>query len=315
MPRESFGETALEWLAWAQARSRKPIRKATAHNAKFVISKWLIPHLGSLPLEKVNNGSVKKMVQAMKAEGLSPKTMTTHVTLVKTIMKSVMDEETGEPLHPRTWNSTFLDLPVIANQKQPCYTREEIEELITRFPSNTWERMLVILLAATGLRVSEALGLDVMSCIGNGYRTLTIQAQGNQWGKRVEVLKTDAGRREVDLPEDVAILLKRYCIMGRSMGQGQLLFGTRNRTCKTPRNIRRYFRLTKGFHGFRRFRQTHLSKMNCNHDVNLFWMGHKPQDMSGLYSKLKDEVETRLEEANRVGTGFELPAHQGVKAA
>jgi peptidoglycan/xylan/chitin deacetylase (PgdA/CDA1 family) len=36
-------------------------------------------------------------------------------------------------------------------------------------------------------------------------------------------------------------------------------------------------------------------------------MGHKPQDMSGLYSYLHEESELRLEEAERVGYGFDLP--------
>lgn len=315
MPRESFGETALEWLDWAQARSRKPIRESTAHNCRFVISKWLVPHLGNLPLEKVNNGTVKQMIIAMKKAGLSSKTQNTHVCLVKTIMKYPMNEETGEPLYPRTWNSVFMDLPVIANQKQPAYDRKEIEEMLSRFHPNSWERTLIILLATTGMRISEALGLDVLSCMGNQFHTLMVKQQGDRKGRKVEVLKTDAGLREIDLPDDVAAILQRFIVTGRELGRKGLLFGTRNQTCKTPRNVRRYFRLTKGFHGFRRFRSTHLSRLRCNSDLRLFWMGHKPQTMDALYSKLKDEVEARLEEANRVGTGFDLPQHQGIKAA
>jgi hypothetical protein len=37
-------------------------------------------------------------------------------------------------------------------------------------------------------------------------------------------------------------------------------------------------------------------------------MSHKPQDMSGLYSHLHEELEMRLEEAERVGYGFDLPS-------
>jgi hypothetical protein len=36
-------------------------------------------------------------------------------------------------------------------------------------------------------------------------------------------------------------------------------------------------------------------------------MAHKPQTMSELYSHLHEELEMRLEEAERVGHGFELP--------
>ncbi len=36
-------------------------------------------------------------------------------------------------------------------------------------------------------------------------------------------------------------------------------------------------------------------------------MAHKPLTMSELYSHLHEELEMRLEEAERVGYGFELP--------
>jgi hypothetical protein len=38
-----------------------------------------------------------------------------------------------------------------------------------------------------------------------------------------------------------------------------------------------------------------------------FWMAHKPQTMSEVYSHLHEELEIRLAEAERVGYGFDLP--------
>jgi len=42
-------------------------------------------------------------------------------------------------------------------------------------------------------------------------------------------------------------------------------------------------------------------------DLNNFWMAHKPQTMSELYSHLHEEMQVRLDEAERVGYGFTLP--------
>jgi hypothetical protein len=42
-------------------------------------------------------------------------------------------------------------------------------------------------------------------------------------------------------------------------------------------------------------------------DINNFWMAHKPQTMSELYSHLHEELEIRLAEAERVEYGFDLP--------
>jgi hypothetical protein len=57
-----------------------------------------------------------------------------------------------------------------------------------------------------------------------------------------------------------------------------------------------------GWHSFKRFRKTWLRGRRCLEDLNNFWMAHKPQTMSGLYSHLHEELEMRLEEAERVDT-------------
>ena len=62
-----------------------------------------------------------------------------------------------------------------------------------------------------------------------------------------------------------------------------------------------------GWRSFKRSRKTWLRGARCLEDINNFWMGHKPQTMSELYSHLHEELETRLAEAERVGYGFELP--------
>jgi hypothetical protein len=38
-----------------------------------------------------------------------------------------------------------------------------------------------------------------------------------------------------------------------------------------------------------------------------FWLAHKPKEMGELYSALKEDLPTRLAEAERVGYGFVLP--------
>ena len=63
-----------------------------------------------------------------------------------------------------------------------------------------------------------------------------------------------------------------------------------------------------GWHAFKRFRKTWLRGQRCLEDINNFWMAHKPQTMSELYSHLQEELQLRLDEAERVGYGFVLPS-------
>lgn len=63
-----------------------------------------------------------------------------------------------------------------------------------------------------------------------------------------------------------------------------------------------------GWHWFKRFRKTWLRGARCLEDLNNLWMAHnKPQSMSELYSHLHEELQLRLDEAERVGYGFTLP--------
>jgi hypothetical protein len=46
----------------------------------------------------------------------------------------------------------------------------------------------------------------------------------------------------------------------------------------------------------------------CQEDLRKFWLAHKPKDMGELYSALKEDLPTRLAEAERVSYGFVLPS-------
>ena len=61
-----------------------------------------------------------------------------------------------------------------------------------------------------------------------------------------------------------------------------------------------------GFHAFRRFRVTHLRKNMVPEDLIKFWIGHSPQTVTDVYSKVKNDVQFRREVAEKVGLGFEM---------
>src|SRR5208283_137762 len=91
----TFEQAARDWLKWASNRNRKPIRPTSVPSINGALRKWINPHIGSLTLDKVHNGSVKGLVSAMKAANLSAQTITTYVNLVKNVVGSVVDEESG----------------------------------------------------------------------------------------------------------------------------------------------------------------------------------------------------------------------------
>jgi integrase len=299
----TFEQAARDWLKWATTRNRKPIRPTSVPSIKSAFSKWIYPHIGSLTLDKVHNGSVKGLVRSMKDANLSAQTQTTYVNLIKNVVSSVIDEESGEPIYPRKWRADILDLPIIENQKQPCFSTQEMETLVVdTFMSRGWEGNLYILLAASGLRISEALALEWRH-FKNGGRTVVVERQVSRFGKIVNVTKTKAGKREVDLHPDIAGLFPFRHRNG-------LVFPTRKGTPCLVGNIMKrklHSHTPHAFHAFRRFRNTWLRRQNCQPDLLLYWMGHSAKNsMTELYSKMAQDTKARLAEAERVGYGFRL---------
>ena len=119
------------------------------------------------------------------------------------VVASLKDGKTGEPL-PRKWDSSVMDLPVVNSKRQrrPTLRVEAINTLVSK--SKGEEQALYVLLAATGMRISEALALETRHFV-NGGRTIRVCQQVDRDRPRVvEYLKTDAGSREIDLSKQVA---------------------------------------------------------------------------------------------------------------
>ena len=305
----SFREQAKIYLQTAVSRKRNPLRDTVS--VEGAMNKWIYPAIGDVPLAYVDNLIVKPLIEKMSAS-LSPRTVNKYVEYIKQVVKS-LKAPNGEPVHKRTWDAETMDLPVVefSEQMRPSLKASTISGLIAA--SGGQEQALYILLAATGMRISEALGLEVRHFINDG-RTVKVEQQVEKDCPHiVKYLKTNASKREFDLHPDVAEYLRQY-----TAGKSGLLFHTANGTPHLYGNLEDRWltpRLTEmkldekgmGWHSFKRFRKTCLRGARCLEDLNNFWMAHKPKTMSELYSHLHEELETRLVEAERVGYGFAIP--------
>lgn len=209
-----------------------------------------------------------------------------------------------------------MDLLVVKleEQRRPALQAKTVNQLVKE--SEGEEQALYVLLGATGMRVSEALAVEAKHFINDG-RTIQVRQQVLKDKPRLSAhLKTGAAKRDVDLSTEVAEYFRAYID-----GKKGLLFKTRNGTPRlhstlegrwlTPRLIALGVdEPGMGFHAFRRFRKTWLRGKRCQEDINNYWTGHSPVIMSELYSRLKDDLEARLEEAELVGVGFKIPVQK-----
>lgn len=295
---------------------RTRIKPATVAGYKSAIQ-WISPHIGETPLANIKNAAAKALVMAMKQAELSDKTIVNYIHVLQSVIASAVNCE-GEQVHPRTWDSHFIGLPVVNPRKQnrPTRTAKEIEKILAVVAGRY--RVLYALLAGSGLRIGEALAIrlgplsDECSTISKDCSTIYIRQA--VWRGKEQDPKTYAAVRDVDLSEELAALLSEF-VGNRREG---FLFCSAKGKPLSPRNIARdslhpaFLALkqpTAGFHCFRRFRESVLQMSDAWNLLIDYWMGHENRDMGTRYAKqLIENIEWRREWAEKVGLGFKLPS-------
>jgi integrase len=307
----TFREQAKIYLQEAVSRNRNPLRSTVS--IEGALTKWCYPLIGNLPLNMVDNLSLKPLVRKMVAAGLSPRSVEKYTLYCKQVVASLKTPD-GEPLYPRVWNAEVLDLPVVEfrKQKRPVLKVEGVNGLILSAKPGQM-RVLFVLLAATGMRISEALALEAKHFIHEGKSVLIEQQVDKDCPRIINLLKTGASFREVDLHPAVAEYLRKY--VSHKTG---LIFQTKSGTPHLYHNLETRWlnpRLSTlgldekgmGWHSFKRFRNTWLRKQRVLEDYRMYWLAHKPKEMGEVYSALNEDLQARWDEAERCGYGFTLP--------
>jgi Phage integrase family len=315
----TFREQAVVWIKRMKARKRKPLAVSTLENWEGCLRVWLNPQIGNLPLSEVNNSALKRLVAKMSKGGLSAKTIDNYAQVVKMVVASAVDKE-GEEIYPRKWNHEFIDMPIVdkAKQNTPSFSSEVMSGLANWKEER--ERMVFILCGATGLRIGEALGLEIDKHISPDFLTIRIK-QKVRHCQVEETLKTASAFRKVDLHPAIAALLNEF-VGERKTG---FLFRTRNETplsssCILRRHLHPALKQLgyvnprtgdhkAGNHAFRRFRNTHFrNRTECPVGLLKFWMAHADESMSDRYDKIRDDETFRKQWAEKCDLGFKLPS-------
>ena len=84
-----------------------------------------------------------------------------HYFLIASAVFATAKDRRGKQLFPRQWDLNYIGLPAVekSDQNTPTLEAVEIETILTAAKERY--RVLYALLAGTGIRISEALGLEV----------------------------------------------------------------------------------------------------------------------------------------------------------
>jgi integrase len=298
----TFQSQAETFMSEIALRKSDPAKVNTLRVYRSIIDFRLLPAIGGLELQEVNNRTVKVLVGRLAEADLSPATITLAVSLVKQVVKSAVDDE-GNQLYPRTWNTRFIDAPKIdkSAQRTPIATSLALGGAVAAVRGEVGG--LVALLAGTGLRVGEALAMHKIDDGVSNYwdpaaGTIAVRATLVN-GKLQDSTKTKAGTRIVDLDPALNSLLHSVFAIRDSK-----IFVSSERTLR-----RRIEELgLEGFHSMRRFRITHLQAASVPATLVKFWAGHAAGDVSERYTKFGEQIMVRKTWADKAGLGFDLHA-------
>ena len=307
-PATTFRAQAAKWIQAVSTRRRKPAKPATISGWRHALDKWLLPNLGELLLADVGNAALKGLVEKMFCAGLSAQTIVTHSKVVKMVVASAVNSE-GEQIHPRKWNSEFIGLPIVdpTKQRRPTVTEAELGEILASAKGRYV--VLFALLAGTGLRIGEALGLKPID-LSPDYRVLYVRR--SIWHGQEQQPKTPNAVREVDMAEPMAQLLRGY-VAGRTA----YLFATKTgRPLEQSAVLRALYATGKkgGLHAFRRFRTENLRRAGAPEDLIQFWLGHSKKTVTDRYAVgLTKDLAWRRGWCDLVGLGFSLAGLLGLQ--
>ena len=237
----------------------------------------------------------------MRRANLSDSTIVHYVKPVKMIVASAVDSN-GEQIYQPKWNNDFIGLPIVQKEKQhrPSLTEAELGKILAKAKGRWF--VLFALLAGTGLRIGEALGLKPTD-LSPDCRVLFVRR--SIYHGQEQSPKTPNALREIDIAEPLAQLLRRYVA-----GKSGYLFAVVSGRPLQYRNAVRALHATGvkvGFHAFRRFRAETLRRAQVPEDLTKLWLGHAKNSITDYYAGgLSKDLAWRREWCDRVGLGFQL---------
>jgi integrase len=278
----NFQTATSNYISSLSSVRRRGVLSANSQRLYAAYARKASAHFLDTDLSLVKNGRVKAFVESLRAEGLSPNTIVGTVGVLKAIVSSVKTED-GEPVYSQKFDAEFLALPIIRSTEQTCATSADVERAVASGV------LIVPFLAATGLRISEALALsidDASDSYDPANGTIHIR----------KTLKTQSAKRSVLLPDNFKLWLN-----GRIPSSGKLL----RQTYQQVHAALNAADVPKP-HAYRRFRVTVLRRHRMQEDVLRSQLGHSKTSITDQYSYAADDADFLRSEIERCGLGFSL---------
>jgi len=310
-----FDEFARDWVATYTGRTSAGVSKRTRDAYEQALERHVIPYFGAKKVSDITAPDVRGLVAVLADGGLKPASILKTIAPLKAMFsQAVEDGMLGiNPCQNVRVNAQVDDDPDDPEGDEPV--RIPTREQLAVFLKNVSDPMRILfeLLAVTGLRISECLGLD--------WQHVTVEGKPGELQLRVRQqfyrgdltrrLKTKAARRAVPLSPTIArrlwaerqrreaALAREYQEQGASPADARIraraaidvspVFTTTTGTRWLDGNLRRRVLAPArkkagvpwlGFHGFRHLCASELIASGRDVVQVAAWLGHKDPNVT-----------------------------------
>jgi integrase len=230
------------WLEQVVAVRNRP----RTHGSYSDIARlYLKPHIGKLTLLKLTPEHVQSMLNALSAQGLSPRT----VTYIRAVLRKALNQALRWG-HIARNVATLVDVPAARRKAIVPLTQAQARALLNAVKGHRLEALYRLTLSL-GLRRGEALGLRWQD-VDLEHKTLrVVMALQRFKGKLVlDAPKTRSSARQLPLPDVLVSVLRAHRAAqeverveaGDAWQEHGLVFPSRTGTPTEPRNLVRHFK-------------------------------------------------------------------------
>lgn len=229
------------WLTlWLTQYKKARLRESTFALYNYVTEKHIIPHIGNIPLQKLETKDIQKIINTLHEAGKSL-TLVRHVYL---IISGALAQALKEQKVYRNV-ACAVELPKKAPKKVKPLTRDQVKKFMEVAKSSKHYPAFVLEIG-TGLRRGELLALrwkdiDLEAGILTVRETLNriVKANGDKKTKLVfQPPKTAKGRRVIKLKDNVLRVLKEHQLATGNRDKPEaLVFGGKNGNPLDPRSF------------------------------------------------------------------------------
>jgi integrase len=281
---------------WLETVVRRTVKASTYASYSYILTKYVLPELGSMRLEKLTTPRIQKLINDLTDHDLSPSTVRNAYVRLRTMLAVAVSYR----LIPHNVAAGVV-LPKLGSGPPRALTVAEAQAFIAAL-GTVRNTVAFHLLLGLGLRRGEVLGLR-WADIDWEAQTIKVTQQVQLVGQKVVIStpKTEGSTRLLPLTATMlaALAQKRAAqeeertALGAAWHDHGLIFASETGTPTSPRNLYRTFEVARAratlpdvrLHDLRHTCATLLGELGVAEGVIGALLGHVPGNITQHYAR------------------------------